>query len=222
MQVSNSQHWRIVKYILVGLGISCLLLTIASFVLYNLVFKARFAPAADVESGQTVTVVYAKQPFDILDAMPENLLGVRKILKKDVPAYAVQDQAEAIDSLSLYRLSKGQILRSFAIRKPSGWVDYMIVARSYYSSNPARALDMLQRVIEMNPKYAHAYLWAGWCNYDLGRYEEAMRSFDKALELDSSLNNAYDGRALTLIWQGDYERAERDCNLAIQLCPSDT
>ena len=57
--------------------------------------------------------------------------------------------------------------------------------------------------------------------YSLGRYQEALRDYDRAIALNPNNPNSYNGRALTYRALGNFAAAQEDftksCSLG--LCP---
>lgn len=56
--------------------------------------------------------------------------------------------------------------------------------QAFYDWDPARAESSFQRAIELNPNYATAHQWYGELLTATGRFEEAERSYRRALEID--------------------------------------
>jgi adenylate cyclase len=56
--------------------------------------------------------------------------------------------------------------------------------RMYVDWHPAAAHDSLEQAIELDPTYATAVQWYGWCKFALGRLCEAREMFRQALDLD--------------------------------------
>jgi tetratricopeptide (TPR) repeat protein len=54
---------------------------------------------------------------------------------------------------------------------------------------------------------------------DLGRFDEAMRSFEKAVECDPGYASAYENRGNTYVRQGQAERALPEFDRAMKLKP---
>ena len=56
---------------------------------------------------------------------------------------------------------------------------------------------------------------------DLGKYEDAIKDFDKVLEIDPEYSNGYYNRGLSLNNLEKYEEAIKDFDIAIKLDPED-
>ncbi len=64
------------------------------------------------------------------------------------------------------------------------------------------------------------YSYMGFSHFFLREYDQAIKDFDKAIELNPSVSNSYDGRGITYYYLGQYERALDDYNKSVQLDPS--
>ena len=53
------------------------------------------------------------------------------------------------------------------------------------------SLECLNNVIKAHPRYSTAYLNQGTVLYSIKRYQEALESFNKALDLDPSNSDLY-------------------------------
>lgn len=77
---------------------------------------------------------------------------------------------------------------------------------------------------EKYSKYKNNYLIAynnrGIAKNNLGLYEEAIKDFDKAIELDSNYLSAYNNRGISKAKLGNNEEAIKDFNKAIELNPN--
>lgn len=74
------------------------------------------------------------------------------------------------------------------------------------------ALDYLDRAIEIHPTYKNAYLLQGNAHFFLQNYEEAVKSYDRALEMDSNFEDAKNNLAMALREAGKFA-GEKENNL---------
>jgi len=81
-------------------------------------------------------------------------------------------------------------------------------------------ISSLTAVIERNPSDPEAYNVRGSAYGRGGKYQEALRDFDKALQLRPNFYQAYANRALIHRFLGDQASALADYNRSIQLNPS--
>jgi predicted O-linked N-acetylglucosamine transferase (SPINDLY family) len=83
----------------------------------------------------------------------------------------------------------------------------------------AAALELLDRIIKINPADAEAYCSRGNALYLLQRYEEATESYGKAIELNPDHAEAYSNRGVTLFHLQQYAVAVESYDNAIRLKP---
>lgn len=82
-----------------------------------------------------------------------------------------------------------------------------------------KAIDTLNKAIELDSNMALAYNNRAWSYLELGQYEQAVADCNKAIDLDPRLALAYSNRGLAYVKLGHYEQALADCNKAIDLDP---
>ncbi len=73
--------------------------------------------------------------------------------------------------------------------------------------------------IQLNPHYAPARRWYGWCLAASGRADLAIVSFRRALELDPLSPNANVDLALALYFSRNYRECILQCERTLQLTP---
>jgi TolB-like protein/Tfp pilus assembly protein PilF len=73
--------------------------------------------------------------------------------------------------------------------------------------------------IQLNPNYAPARRWYGWCLAASGRADLAIVSFRRALELDPLSPNANADLALALYFSRDYHACIAQCERTLALTP---
>jgi tetratricopeptide (TPR) repeat protein len=81
------------------------------------------------------------------------------------------------------------------------------------------AIEAASRAIELDPKYAKAYLLRGAANDNLGDSRQAINYYDRAIELDPKYATAYSLRGAANNDLGDYRQAIEDYDRAIELDP---
>ncbi|SHN65415.1 tetratricopeptide repeat protein [Desulfovibrio litoralis] len=85
-------------------------------------------------------------------------------------------------------------------------------------SDPEQAIALLNKVIQLEPNYAEAYLWRGLALSELTKWEEAFDDITKAIRLDpSAMNYAY--RGLVSMHSGNTIGAQRDLDESIRINP---
>lgn len=83
-----------------------------------------------------------------------------------------------------------------------------------------RAMKVLERGLELAPHNAQAHALQGFLLSSQNRIGAARRSFEQAIALDGALGNAWLGRGLTFIRQGDEAAGRRDLQVAAVLEPN--
>jgi tetratricopeptide (TPR) repeat protein len=90
------------------------------------------------------------------------------------------------------------------------------------SGNNTQAIKELQKIIERYPEEKEAFLEIGWLyHYRLRQYEEAVRSYLKAIEIDPLYKVAYNSLAYTYNELGDFEKSIWAINKYISLAPNE-
>jgi len=102
--------------------------------------------------------------------------------------------------------------------------------RSNKSDN-ARALGLIERAIELDPKYAHAHAWNacilgqqwgyGWCEDREGTQNRVVRALEVALGLDDNDSDVHRILAAVGLLQNDFEKAAYHQRRALTLNPND-
>ncbi len=87
--------------------------------------------------------------------------------------------------------------------------------------DPKGALDDFNRAIEIDPKYAGAYVNRGSVSTDLKDHMGAIRDYDKAIELNPNDPGAFNNRGLARQHLGEHEQAIQDFDKTIALEPRD-
>ena len=86
-------------------------------------------------------------------------------------------------------------------------------------TNPRRALELLDKAIELDPGFAMAYNNRGSAYAILKQYDIAIQDFDKAIELNPGLAMPYKNRGSSYDDLKQYGRAIQDFDKAIELNP---
>ncbi len=80
-----------------------------------------------------------------------------------------------------------------------------------------QAEALWQRVLEVNPNFAHAYNTLGYAAAYRGSYDEAIDLLQKYTYLAPDLANPHDSLAEVLTYVGRYEEAEQEFRMALAL-----
>lgn len=92
-------------------------------------------------------------------------------------------------------------------------------------ADPEAALEAAERAIVLNPEYSHAHAARGSVLDRIGRYDDAVGSFTRAIELEarnrSEYARSYNNRGQTRLRLGDYSGAVGDFKEALRVAPDD-
>jgi Tfp pilus assembly protein PilF len=115
-----------------------------------------------------------------------------------------------------------EALSGYAIKHP-GEVELLVLqARAHIVlKNYVEADRILKLALAKNPLYAPAYLYLGVVRSRNQQLDQALENLNRAIELDSSLLEAYKERARTFMDIGEPVRAALDLTAAAELDPSD-
>lgn len=83
-----------------------------------------------------------------------------------------------------------------------------------------RALEELDKSLEINPENADIWSYKGSALYILGRYEEALDAFDKSLEINPKNENVWSFKGSTLYILDRLEKALRAFDKVLQKNPN--
>ena len=88
---------------------------------------------------------------------------------------------------------------------PEDWI--CLIAAYRYSGDEEKAYEWFTRAIRKFPDKAALYIYGGDACKKLGRYEEALRCWDKAIEIDPAFHDAQYSKIDYYEEAGDYETA---------------
>lgn len=84
---------------------------------------------------------------------------------------------------------------------------------------PAAAEECLHRAVEAMPDYVTGWVTLGWVKVGLGRYDEALDIFERAVACDRTFAEAQGGLASAYALLGRFEEAEQRERVASKLDP---
>ena len=84
--------------------------------------------------------------------------------------------------------------------------------------NP-KSLDILKKIVVIDPGNANAWNNMGSAFYDLNNYEESLKSYDEAIELEPKFSMAWYNKGVLLGKQGKYNEAIECYEAAIRFDP---
>jgi tetratricopeptide (TPR) repeat protein len=80
-----------------------------------------------------------------------------------------------------------------------------------------RAVADLNRAVALNPRNADAYNWLGWIHSRSKRYDEAITTLTKAIELRPNNGWAYYNRGNCYYRKGEIAKSMEDAGMACTL-----
>ncbi len=92
-------------------------------------------------------------------------------------------------------------------------------ATVHYDYDFLTAETEFERSIELNPRYATAHHWFGWCLAAMGRYEEGYTELKRAIRLDPHFSNMYFGLGFVYWHARRYDQAIQEFEKTLELDP---
>jgi lipoprotein NlpI len=109
-------------------------------------------------------------------------------------------------------------MTSFDHRSADNHYDSAMMA--YASGNYGNSLQILSRVLEIDPQFEMAYYIRGASYYKMGQMERSVRDLTKAIELDPKDARFFHLRGVAKERMCDYAGALADINTALALDPT--
>jgi tetratricopeptide (TPR) repeat protein len=81
----------------------------------------------------------------------------------------------------------------------------------------ARAADYLTEAIQASPDSGNLYYWRADTRVRLGQYDEAIEDYNKALEMMPQHRASMVGRAVALLWKGEWTEASDDLTAELEM-----
>ncbi|MGC0777812.1 MAG: tetratricopeptide repeat protein, partial [Candidatus Acidiferrum sp.] len=110
-------------------------------------------------------------------------------------------------------------MENFLTRVKVRWWLFMVV-RKRKNGQYAEALEILHKVIAVQPQRALALLQAGYCLAKLHRHEEALHSYERALQIAPNYGEAHAYMGLAYHELGRNREAVESLNRAVRMKPS--
>lgn len=95
-------------------------------------------------------------------------------------------------------------------------------ARDIITANPESALEAADQSIAWYPFLPDAWFYKGVALMSLSRIELANESFSTALSINPNEKNLWVNRSVTFILKGRYKSAQKDLEIALELCADDS
>ncbi len=84
------------------------------------------------------------------------------------------------------------------------------------AGNHAEAMDHLSQAIQASPDTGNLYYWRADTRVRLGRYDEAIEDYTKALELMPEHRASMLGRGVAWLWKEQWDSARKDLTAALE------
>ena len=166
---------------------------------------------ADRTAMEQLTAV-RKREKELL-AKVERLEEVNRRLAKKKETQAVKKQKRELKK-DFQQTTKGFDAVALNDRTADLWKD-----EEY--SDPKKAIELLNKAIQLDPGYARSYGNRGNAYANLKQYDRAFQDYDRAIELDPGFVWAYVSRGVAYIKLNQPIRAIQDMNRVIELEPGE-
>lgn len=189
-------------------------------------------PASDSERIYYSAIVLAVGRVEQAEAQLKLLSApspLANALRQMIAAVKFQDWGSPIQPVlasewlaeSYYRQSKAQLkqaldaARNAVARDPQfGFAQARVAELEFSFGRVLRATEALNKALELIPRNAQAYALKGFLLAARNKIYEAQAQFEKALEIDGALGNAWLGRGLCKIKSGKDEEGRQDLQTA--------
>jgi tetratricopeptide (TPR) repeat protein len=160
------------------------------------------------KTSMSELVTIRKREKDLLDKI-ERLEEVNLKLAKKQETETVKKEKMALER-DFQQTTKGLDASALIVQ-------VMELKKDNEFTNPRKALELLDKIIGLDPDFALAYNNRGFIYDDFKQYYRAIRDYDKAIELDPGFALAYNNRGLSYYRLKQYARAIQDYDKAIAL-----
>ena len=186
-------------------------------------YPARRQPASDAERLYRAALLLAVGQIEPVDGVLGRLIAAVQF--REEPADELPPSASALLAESYYQQSRSNLPEALRLARRAvglsprfgfGWARVAELEFSFGRIQAAR--EAIQRSLEIAPRNAHAVSLQGFLLAAENKVNAAIQAFDRAIALDGALGNAWLGRGLCRIRQGDAAGRE-DLQVAVTLEP---
>jgi len=98
--------------------------------------------------------------------------------------------------------------------------DYDKAVKDVKAEKYKDAIEKLQKVVQKEPGKADAWNWLGYSQRKTGKYDDALKSYTRALEIDAKHKGANEYLGELYLMTDNLPKAEGQLKVLIDLCPS--
>lgn len=187
--------------------------------------KALLAAGADVNAkrkdGRTALIFAERRGHTKIVELLKKAGATRAAMEKPdrKPAVTAMKTKSAKDKLAVQKTkSPGKDVAVQEMKGPKNaayWLDKGALCATY--GNDEGAVRYFKKAIEFDQKSSQAYFNLGISHGEIGQYQEAISSIDKAIEMDPGKGLYYYGRGRVCLLSGDKVKAMEDFKRAAEL-----
>jgi adenylate cyclase len=102
----------------------------------------------------------------------------------------------------------------YGLRDPDHFITFYDI---YVNQDYEHAIGVSEQIVALDPIQIESHWHLGFCNLLAGRFDEAVISFDNALELDSNYSEGHRWKGVTLAYMGQFDEAFKSVEKALEI-----
>jgi tetratricopeptide (TPR) repeat protein len=183
----------------------------------------------DIDAWQLLGAILAgrNEPHEAISCLRKAVdiapghAGARETLRCLIEQYSRSQLSIALRCRDEGRLDDAEAICGAALEFDSASIDALFLAGTLAAQRKsfARALELLQRVLDLQPDHVEAAINKGKVLYELGRCDAAAACYDLAIALGSDSFDTHLSRGTALASLGQYESALTSFDTAIARNP---
>ncbi len=162
------------------------------------------------------------------------ILSLNKIVKNEnvVKNNTVPTNKLIIDDFNNNKLDDAIKLSEEELKKNKENIDIMLLLANSYAQKGSlefkeeeygkKSLNMTNQILNIESENANAYEIAGYAYEIMGNHGEAIKNYNKAIELDGKESSVYTHRGHNYFLISDMENAIKNVDMALEINPNDT
>ena len=155
---------------------------------------------------------------EIKSLRPENYADFQKEFS-ELAQYIIKFLEPDYEKISKIDKKLSELAKKYEVKLPSSY--YFELGHLYYnSSDYNKAIESLDKAIEIKPDYAGAWYNKGIVLGKLKHPDEALKAFDKAIEITPNYTDAWYNKGVALGELGRYKEALKAYDKAIKIKPN--